>query len=466
MTTQQVIQLLNSGNSNIMSNIISDLIADHAPLRSYMIDRFREYGGDVDIKKRVFDNPNKINNKLNNDFRGEIVDSIVGYLFGVPIKWNLDPKNYSESEVGKINDYIKNFMRRNDVPDIDSTTGEYATICGRTARLLWIDKSGDERVMNIAPWEVILIEDATLEEVTYAMIYYDITEVDGKLNKTVRKKVEWYDDKTVTYYIENGQGKFVLDPSYPVNPVEHLFDFVPVIPFYNSNLRKSDFDKVASLIDAYDRTLSDVQNEIEEFRLAYLAFFGVEPTQEAIQAARRSGAFGMDVGEDIRFITKNLNVEAIKDHKDTLRSNIYHFSKTVDMSDEKFSGGSQSGESRKWKLQGFENRAITKERKFAKGLRQMLKVLVTAWNKKGITLRPEDIDFVFTRNLPVDALYQAEIAAKLKGIASDETVLGFVPGVNDAKSEMERIKKEEEERYSIEPGTLSLISQDNGDGGQ
>lgn len=457
MTTQQAIELIKSGRNEITSTILKDLIADHVPLREYMIKRYNEYAGEVEIKNRIFDNPNKINNKLANDYRGEIVDSIVGYLFGVPIRWTINPKNYNETEIEKINEYVDDFLTRNDVADLDSTTGEYATICGRAVRLLWVDRQGTERAMNIAPWEVILVEDATVEEVIFAMIYYNITEVDSSLNKTVRRVVEWYDDKTVTYYIEDASGNYILNPSHPVNPVPHLFDFVPVIPFYNSNLKASDFDKVSSLIDAYDRTLSDVQNEIEEFRLAYLAFFGVEPTKEAMQEARRSGAFGMDVGEDIRFITKNLNVEAIKDHKDTLKENIYHFSKTVDMSDEKFSGGTQSGESRRWKLQSFENRAITKERKFTKGLRQMVRVLTSAWAKKGLDLKPEHVKFIFTRNLPVDQAYMADIAVKLKGIASDETTLSFVPGVQDPKAEMEKIRQEEEERYSIDPAKMALI---------
>lgn len=457
MTTKEVVEMIKSADTDQMSVIISDLIADHAPVRDYMINRYKEYSGGVEIKNRKFENPNKINSKLANDFRGEIVDSIVGYMYGTPIKWSVDPGRYSESELQKINQWIKDFQRRNDIADQDSTTGEYATICGMGARLLWVNKAGEDRVMNLAPWEVIIIEDQTLEEVVYAMIYYDVTEVDSHGNKATRRRIEWYDAANIQYFVESSTGKYVPDPVTPIEP--HMYDFVPVIPFYNNNLRVSDFEKVSSLIDAYDRLVSDTQNELEEFRLAYLAFIGMEPTQESILQARRTGAFGLDVGDDVKFITKTLNVEATKDHRTMLKENIYHFSKTVDMSAENFSGGTQSGESRKWKLQSFENRAITKERKFTKGLRQMLKVLATAWLKRGVLLHVEDVDFVFTRNLPVDSLYQADIAVKLKGIASDETVLGFVPGVSDPKVEMEKIKQEEEARYSVEPALLNTLTE-------
>lgn len=74
-----------------------------------------------------------------------------------------------------------------------------------------------------------------------------------------------------------------------------------------------------------------------------------------------------------------------------MNQNIYKFSSSVDMSDESFSGASQSGESRKWKLLSLEFKAITKERKFTTGLRSMFKVISSSWNTKGIELNYLDV---------------------------------------------------------------------------
>lgn len=442
MNSKDVVKMIENYGNEINHRIIMDLIDEHRPVRDRMIRDYNEYAGDVPIHKRVFDNPNKLNNKLNNDFRGEIIDGITGYMFGKPITWKIDDTAYSDGDKERIEKAIKDFRKRNNVEDLDSITGEFASICGYAARLCWIDGEGLERIMNLHPWEVIFVEDVTIQDVVYALIYYTVTEKTGNTTRE-RTVVEWYDKTNVTYFVTDNNGKFVPDNSGLFGKSgPHLFNFVPVIRFNNNNLQSSDFEKVRSLIDAYDRTLSDVQNEIEEFRLAYLLIFGAEITPETLKLLRQTGALGLAEGEDARFLTKQADANFIELHKKTLSENIYKFSKSVDMSDEQFSGASQSGESRKWKLLGLEFRAITKERKFKAGLDQMMRVICSAWQKKQVPLQYEDIEFVFTRSLPVDMLYLGDVVQKLKGIVSDETLLGMLPFITDVVRELELIEQE------------------------
>ena len=449
MTTESAVEIIKTGSIEALNQVVSDMISSNQYVEEYTRKRYAEYAGRVPIELREFQNEMKLNNKLKNDFRGDIVDSITGYLYAKPVRWELKQDAYSEAERKKIHERIRRFQKLNNVAELDLANGEDAAITGRAYRLLYIDLNGEERVMRLRPWEVVVAEDSTLDEVTHALIYYDTVLIKNGGEVTIRK-AEFYDKSTVTYLAQKEGGRFEYDPDQPVNPKPHLFDGVPVIEIRNNNLLVSDFEKVDSLIDAYDRALSDVQNEIEEFRLAYLAFFGVEPTAESIMAARQTGAFGMDIDEDVRFITKDLNVEAIRDHKETLEKNIYLFSKTVNMTDEKFSGGQQSGDSRRWKLMSMENRAIAKESKFRKALQRQLQLLAGVWGKKGMAFDYIDIDFVFTRNVPEERIYLAEIASKLTGIASEETVLSFVPGVEDPKKELEQKRREEKERALIE----------------
>jgi SPP1 family phage portal protein len=454
MNTRDIARLIESYNNEISNQIIVDLIEDHRSVREQMIKDYREYAGNVPIMERVFENPNKLNNKISNDYRGEIIDGITGYLFGEPIEWKIDDGDYSDMDNERIDRAIKLFKKRNNLEDMDSITGEFVSICGYGARLCWVDGEGLERVMNLNPWEVIFIEDNTINEVIYAMIYYTIVENIG-LHKVERTVIEWYDKKNVTYFISNGQGVYEPDLSGLLGKSgPHLFDYVPVVRFNNNNLQTSDFDKVRNLIDAYDRLISDVQNEIEEFRLAYLLIFGADISPETIKLLRQTGALGLQEGEDAKFLTKQADATFIENHKRTLNDNIYKFAKAVDMTDENFSGQSQSGESRKWKLLGLEFRAITKERKFKTGLDQMMKVICSAWQKKQIPLKYEDIEFVFTRSLPVDMLYVGDVVQKLKGIVSDETLLSLVPFVTDISRELELISNEQ---YSTGAGLLAQI---------
>ena len=165
---------------------------------------------------------------------------------------------------------------------------------------------------------------------------------------------------------------------------------------------------------------------------------------------KRQGAFSLPEGADVDFITKQINDVFLENHKKTLNQNIYKFSSSVDMSDESFSGASQSGESRKWKLLSLEFKAITKERKFATGLRSMFKVISSSWNTKGFELNYLDVSFTFNRSIPIDLSYIGDVAVKLKGIVSDRTLLAQLPFVNDIEKEMETIAEEQGSNINID----------------
>lgn len=453
MTTSQIIKLMESQSGQITSRIIKDLITDHKDTKGKVVKLYHEYLANVEIKNRKFEDPNKVNSKLNNDYRGDIITMITGYLFGEKISYYFDKEKYAK-DYQKIMDKLSSFISRNNIEDLDSTTGEMMSVCGYAARLLYIDKSGQERVMDIKPWEVIFVIESSTDEIQYAMIYYEVELIEGDTKKK-RTRVEWYDNKYVTYFISDDKDDFILDSSAVSNPQLHLFDYVPVVKFINNNPEKGDFEKVNELIDAYDRMLSDIQNEIEEFRIAYFAFYGVEPTPEIMRLARQTGALKFPEGTDAKFLTKPLDdaVEFIENHKKTLNDNIYKFSGSVDMRDEQFSGSAMSGESRKWKLVALENRAKTKERKFVKALRYQFKVLFSAWDKKEVKINYEDIEFQFKRNLPIDLKYHSETTKGFKGMMSEKTRLSLLPFIADPEEELEAMKQEQEDMidFNSEP---------------
>jgi SPP1 family phage portal protein len=309
--------------------------------------------------------------------------------------------------------------------------------------------------MNVNPWEVILVYDRSIDEPQFALRYYDIAVKTGK-EEVTRTRVEWYDDTTITYYLENEKGEYVLDVSEPVNPQPHLFDLVPVIVFPNNEEQQGDAEKVLNLIDAYDRTMSDVNSEIEQFRLAYMAFYGYDPDEATLSMARYTGAFGLDEkgeGVGIEFITKEMNDTAIENHLNRLEGNIMRFGKSVNMTDESFASN-LSGVAIRYKLMALENKCITMERKMTAALRQQFKVLATAWAKKGIPVDYTNIFFQFKRNLPVNLLDEAQTTAQLRGHVSERTRLSQLSFVDDVEWELEEMAKEAE----------GLIDLDEGDG--
>ncbi|MDA6131225.1 phage portal protein, partial [Escherichia coli] len=87
------------------------------------------------------------------------------------------------------------------------------------------------------------------------------------------------------------------------------------------------------LIDGYDRTLSDVNNEIEQTRLAYLVLRGLGLDEEDIDTLKKTGVFEL-MGKDdsVSYLTKDINDTMIENHLNRLEQNILRFAKSVNFS--------------------------------------------------------------------------------------------------------------------------------------
>jgi SPP1 family phage portal protein len=440
MTTQDWIDLIETYKVKNESEVIASIIESNKSTQDAIHTNWLHYKGDVPIKDRTLavGNEHKLNNKISNDFRGHNVDQCNGYMFATPIVYQFDDQAQTDT--------LTKWHDRNNIEDLDSITGTYQGACGYAVRLLYIDSEGTEKVKNSNPWEYIFIENGSIEEVEYVLRYYDVDYwIDNAWQK--RRKVEWYDNTTITYYISaddklNENVEYVKDDTEKQNPQFHMFDLPPVVKFKNNELEQSDFHKSADKIDAFDRVVSDCQNEIEEFRLAYMLFFGINPDIDDIERARAAGAFGLGAEDRVEFLTKTINDVFVQNTKATLEEGIYRDGRAVNMSDEKFSGSAQSGESRRWKLIDLENKAKKKERKFKRGTQDELRILSTAWAKKKIIIDPETLTMTFTRTLPVDLLYEAEVQQKLNGIVPDELRLAQASFVDDPAETANQLKAE------------------------
>jgi SPP1 family phage portal protein len=295
--------------------------------------------------------------------------------------------------------------------------------------------------MHVDPWESIFIRDQTIDEIVYAMIYYTMQSVDesGDVdNEFIR--VEWYDSEKIYYYNETKDHTFEPDPKKPFEP--HNFKAVPLIEFPNKEERQGDFEKVRSLINSYDLIQSNNIDELEAFRKAYLIFHNVDITADFLNKMRDTGALDLPEDGKIEWLTKQVNGEFTESVLQRIKGDIYRFAKAVDMSDEKFSGDAQSGESRKWKLKTLSDDAILKEREFKNACRRMFDVVKTYLNLFNLKFEGRFVDLQFTPNLPADLQYHAEVTTKLYGKVSEETRLSLLPFVDDPIEEMQKMDEE------------------------
>lgn len=381
--------------------------------------------------KRIDD---KVNNRLNNSFDAEIVDTKVGYMFGHPINYEVEQAD--RENLNSLKTEIDTFKLRNNTDDKDSEWGKKSAICGYGARLAYIDREGKERIANIDPWETIIISSTDYTEPEFAIRYFNID--DNKM------RVEFY-DSAFYYVLESGTNGLMQ-----IEKKLHTFEYCPLYGLPNNEELMADAERVFSLIDAYNRTLSDASNEIESNRLAYLVMRGIGLDEEGERNLHKTGRMELiDKEDDVYYLTKDVNDSLIEHHLDRLEENILRLAKSVNFSDDKFSANA-SGIALEFKLMSLENKCITMERKMTAALRFQFKVLCSAWAKKGICDKEDYLKlwFEFKRNIPVNIKEKVDAAVAMLAITSHKTALASLPNVDDVEYELEQ---RELERDAIAP---------------
>lgn len=428
--------------------IIENIVTDHKEKRAEMLamyGRYKQTKTDTPIFKREFiDGGVKINHKLANDWFGEVVDTKTGYMFGSPIILQLE-KQAPQYQLTL--EKMEKFRKINALDDLNSEVGKFSAIAGYDAMLAYIDKDGQERVMRVDGSGVCIITNGEITEPEFALHYYE--KWDGGW------RVDCYTDLWKTSF--EGENITATDLA-EVDAKQNLFDYCPLWGVPNNAELMGDADKALTEIDAYDRAISDMNSEIEQFRMAYMIFLGYEPEAEDLEKMRKNGAMyipDVENGEDIKFLTKQMQHEFIDSHLNRLEANITRFAKHVNFTDEAF-GGNVSGVAMRYKLFALETKAKTMERKHEAAMLYMFKVIASAWIKKGIKLDYSHIDVKYTRNIPVNIVDEANAAVALMAVTSRRTALEQLSFVNDVEAEIDRI--EEEKMGSVDLDNPELLN--------
>lgn len=422
--------------AELTKEMLADKISAHTNTEVPKLKNYQElYEGQHPILDRET-GTNKPNNRIVNDFYGQIVSTTVGYFLGNPINIGF--------EGDATDNYLQKIFFDNNKDDLFMEVGKEMVIKGKSNILVYQNEFGETKMSRVSPENAFYINDPrNPDQAIYGVRIYEAENLEGD---TVRY-VEVYDREKVTYYMEDkDSGEFVLDPHYDTNPQQHIYDYIPLIPFHNNEEKMSDLEKIRSLVNDYNKIISDSSNEQEAYRNAYLMLKNLVADEETIQNLKEEGVFQVDDDGDVKFVTKDIQYQAVEAQLDRLEDNIFKFSQVPDLSDEKFASN-LSGVAIKFKLFGLETKCITKERKMTKGIRKLLKVLkkpvLIATNQEP---KVERANIKFTRNLPQNVEEIAGIIDDLDGLVEEETLLSLLPFIENPKDAVKKIKEQTENK--------------------
>lgn len=269
-----------------------------------------------------------------------------------------------------------------------------------------------------------------------------------------------YDNEKI-YRYESGADSWLAMEL--VEEREHYFGKVPLIEHENNEEQQGDFEALIPLMDAYNKLQSDRVNDKEQFVDAFLFLRGPEvDAEQAADLKKERILMGSDEHSDAKYLSKIMSESDVEVLRDCLKNDIHRISMVPDLSDESF-GNNLSGVAIEYKLLGFEQNILNKERSIKKSLRYRFELYNYFLNiKNSMTIIPvSEVDIIFTRNLPANNLEKAQMISHLKGTVSDETLLGQLDFISDPKEEAKIVIEQNTQRQAA----ITKKLQDMAEGG-
>lgn len=454
----------------ISPKFLEELISTHtkkiAPkYRKYQ----RLYENKHKIQNKQKTDENKPNNKLSNDFFGQIIDNTVGYFLGNPIILNYTepPKAKAVVEVDPVDvgvdlgqiedtvvqDALDTICIDNEKDDIFMEWGKEAMIKGLSHILIYQNEESKTKFMRLSPEDTILVyKNSSTKELQYAIRLYDI---DTEDTGVTTHYAEVYDATGYDIFKSTEgvgiKGRAGASGYTHVKRESHIYGIIPIVTMYNNEERMSDLERIESLVNDYDKVLSDVSDEFSVFRNAYLMLKNMIAGKET-DKLREEGILEVMENGDVKFVTKQIQTEALENHLNRLERNIYKFSQVPDLSDENFAGN-LSGVAIRFKLFGLETKCIIKERKMTKAIRDLFRVITAPL--KVITSHEVDVlnlKIEFSRNVPNNITELVDTVTKLEGKVDKETLLALLPFIDNPKEVLEKLKMDiEADKKSRDP---------------
>ena len=408
----------------LTDNKLNEFLAEHATLVQR---RYKEldnaYKTDFPILHQPAKPLYKPDNRIAVNFAKYIVDTMNGYFIGHPIKITVDDEDES------ISNYVQLLDQYNDQDDNNAELSKLCSIFGSAYEMYYVDDMGNIGITYVSPMESFMIYDDSVLERPRAFVRLYMDE-DNVLHGSIS------DETYVRYFVQ--KGKLVWEDERV-----HGFDGVPATEYKENEEAIGIFEPVLTMINAYNKAISEKANDVDYFADAYLKILGTQLYGDELKSIRddRIINFDGDVSHvSVDFLSKP-NGDATQENLiNRLERLIFQISMVANISDENF--GTSSGIALKYKLLAMSNLAKTKERKFTSGMNRRYRLIFSnpvSGMKKDDWMK---LHFRFTQNVPANLLDEAQIAAQLSGIVSEETQLSVLSIVDDVKAEIERKEAE------------------------
>ena len=423
----------------LTDNKLTEFITKHSAECSFRYQRLKDaYETDYPIFHEPLKPKWKPDNRIAVNFAKYMVDTMNGFFIGHPIKLQVEDGN---EDVQK---YIEFVDQYNDQDDNNAELSKICSIYGRGYEMYYVDELGNIGITYLSPMDAFMIyDDSVLQrERFFVRLYMDSDQV---LHGSVSDETE------VRWFVM--KGKLIWEEESKI----HGFDGVPATEYSENKERIGIFEPVLTMIDAYNKAISEKANDVDYFADAYLEILGPKLEDDDVTHIRDNRILNFD-GDTERMLVDFLQKpdgDTTQEHLiERLEKLIFQISMVANISDESF--GTSSGIAMKYKLQGMSNLEKTKERKFTSGMNRRYRLIfsnpVSGMKKDDwVKIHPH-----FTPNFPANLQEEAEIAKNLEGVVSQETQIGVLSIVDNVQDEIDKMESEQE-KLIVDPVVTKMF---------
>ena len=346
----------------------------------------------------------------------------------------------------------------------------------------YISHSGNEEIVNVikyntAHWaedhDAKLLKNMLMYSIAYELYY---TDKDAKFCSKIispRHGIAFTDDYgNIKFFLHIFREK--LDPKMYIDIYTdteiihcnetfeeisrqfHPFGIVPVSIAQLSEEGWLDtiYHDIKGLQDAYEKNLSDLSQEISEFRNAYLVLNNVDIKDDDVAEMKKKGILKVR-GSDgsTQWLVKNINDNFVQNTLTTIEDKIYQITSHIN-TNEKMQSNTSSLALRA-RLIGIEERCKLNNKALTNCIKNRLKMMFSYLNNlKSTNYDYLDIKLKYTPNIPSDDLVNSQIISTMGDRLSLETGLSLLGFIDNPANEVKKVLEERKANIINNPNNI------------
>lgn len=364
---------------------------------------------------KLVEDTTRSNIKICHPFFTELVDQCVQYMLS-------GKESFVRSDIPELQDELDIYFGDDFKSEFADTLTD--ACAGGFGDMYAYKNSNDRLTFQYADaMGVVEVRAKDTDDHTEYVIYWYIDRIDKGTKKI--KRIQVWDSKQTTYFVQVDEGKIKKDEDEPLNPRPHIvytkdnddslyYDGFGFIPFFRLDANRkltSHLQPVKALIDDYDLMACGLSNNLQDVSEALYVVKGFQGDnlEEMIQNVKTKKHIGVEPDGDVDIKTVDLPHQARIQKLDIDEKNIYRFG--MGFNSAQLGDGNVTNvviKSRYALLDLKCNKLETKVRSF---LKKLVKIALQEINDiNGTDYQSKDVYFEFDREVMTNASDNATIA--------------------------------------------------------